>query len=68
MKKSKNDAIFNIQSECLMIGSDILIHHLINMVKAFAVHGVVPPFLLVCTLLPLVKDNLSDITSSDNYP
>ena len=67
MKKSKNDAIFNIQSDCLMIGSDILTHHLTNMVKAFAVHGVVPPFLLVCTLLPLVKDNLSDITSSANY-
>ena len=67
MKKSKNDAIFNIQSDCLINGSDLLIHHLTNMVKAFVVHGVVPHFLLVCTLLPLVKDNLSDITSSDNY-
>ena len=30
-------------------------------------HGQVPYFILVCTLLPLVKDNLADITSSDNY-
>ena len=24
-------------------------------------------FILVCSLLPLLKDNLGDITSSDNY-
>ena len=30
-------------------------------------YGCVPYFILVCTLLPLVKDNLADITSSENY-
>ena len=30
-------------------------------------HGFIPVFLLVCSLVPLVKDNLGDITSSDNY-
>ena len=37
------------------------------MFKTFAVHGNVPAFLLVCTLIPLVKDPLGDLASSDNY-
>ena len=37
------------------------------MIRAYVTHGNVPFFLLVCTLLPLVKDNLADITSSENY-
>ena len=67
MKKSKNDAIFNIQSDCLINAPDVLVEHLANMVRAFIVHGNVPYFLLVCTLLPLVKDNLADTTLSENY-
>ena len=50
-----------------MNGPDALVKHLTNMIRAFVVHGNVPYFILVCTLLPLVKDNLADITSSDNY-
>ena len=30
-------------------------------------HGTVPHFILLCTLLPLVKDNLADTTSADKY-
>ena len=67
MKSSKNDAIFNIQSDCMINGPEVLVTHLANMIRAFVVHGNVPYFVLVCTLLPLVKDNLADITSSDNY-
>ena len=44
-----------------------LIQHLANLVKSFVIHGTVPAFLLLCTLLPLVKDNLGDSTSSQNY-
>ena len=67
MKGGKNDAIYDLQSDCLMSGSDTLVSHLTNMLRAYVVHGFVPYSLLVCTLLPLVKDNLADITSSDNY-
>ena len=63
----KNDAIFDLQSDCLTSGPDILVTHLTNMLRAYVSHGIVPYFILVCTLLPLVKDNLADITSSDNY-
>ena len=67
MKNEKNDAMFDMQSDCLTNGPDTLIVHLTNLLKTFIVHGTVPYFVLICTLLPLVKDNLADITSSENY-
>ena len=66
MKDGKNDSLYNIQSECLTNGQDIFIQHVTNLLKTFVLHGSVPYFVLICTLLPLVKDNLADITSSQN--
>ena len=37
------------------------------MIRMFLSHGHVPDVILICTLLPLVKDNLGDLTQSDNY-
>ena len=67
MKDGKNDSIFNIQSDCMTNGPNALNLHITNLLKTFVVHGAVPYFVLVCTLLPLVKDNLADTTSSQNY-
>jgi hypothetical protein len=67
MKGNKSDALFNFQSDCLINGPPELLNHLVHMIKTFIMHGEVPYFILVCTLLPLVKDNLGDITLSDNY-
>ena len=67
MKAGKNDSVHNFQSDCLLNGPPNLIAHLTNIVKLFISHGQVPTEILVCTLLPLVKDNLGDLTSSDNY-
>ena len=41
--------------------------HISNLVCTFLIHGAVPNFILLCTLIPLVKDGLGDITSSKNY-
>ena len=60
MKDGKNDAIFDFQSDCLTCGSEDLVIHLTNLLRSFVSHGSVPYFILVCTLLPLVKDNLAD--------
>ena len=67
MKSSKRDAMFDMQSDCLVNGPNALVTHLTNLVKTYVLHGTVPHFILLCTLLPLVKDNLADITSADNY-
>ena len=67
MKSGKNDAIFDLQSDCIINGPEALIFHLTNILRSFVIHGSVPYFILVCTLLPIVKDNLADVTSSENY-
>ena len=67
MKNGKSDALFDLQSDCFTNGPDGLIGHVTNLLKTFIVHGSVPYFVLICTLLPLVKDNLADSTSSENH-
>ena len=67
MKSNKRDAIFDTVSDCYINGPPELISHITRLVKMFLIHGNVPHFVLLCTLLPLLKDNLGEITSSDNY-
>ena len=67
MKCNKSDSLFDFQSDCLINGPPELAQHLVNLLKTFFTHGIVPSCILVCTLLPLVKDNLGDITQSSNY-
>ena len=67
MKPNKCDAIFDVMSDFFINGPPQLATHLASLVKLFLSHGAIPSSILVCTLLPLVKDNLGDITSSDNY-
>jgi len=67
LKGGKSDAIFDFNSDCLINSSDELISAVTHLFKWFLRTGTVPNFLLLCTLVPIVKDNLSDISSSDNY-
>ena len=45
----------------------ILHTHLANLFRMFLIHGKVSAILLLCSLIPIVKDNLGDLTSNDNY-
>ena len=67
MQKSKHDEYFTIASDCLINGPPELITHLTNLIRLFLSHGQVPNFIILCTLMPLVKDSLGGITSSENY-
>ena len=67
MKVGKTDALFLFSSDCLINGPESLLPHLTNLIKLFVSHGKAPFFLLVCSLVPIVKDNLGDIATSDNY-
>ena len=67
LKGHKKDALFLFSSDLLINGPPALMKHLTNMFRMFMVHGRVATFLLVCTLVPLVKDNLADLANSDNY-
>ena len=67
MKSNKRDAVFDTVSDCYSNGPPELVFHLTKLVRMYLSHGNVPYFILLCTLLPLVKDKFGDITSSDNY-
>ena len=67
MKAKKSDAIFDVSSDFYINCPKELIQHLANLMRIFLSHGSVLKVILLCTLLPLVKDKLGDITVSDNY-
>ena len=67
MKGNKHDSLFDTVSDCFIHGPQELVTHLTNLIRLYISHGSVPYFVLLCTLMPLVKDNLGDITASDNY-
>ena len=67
MKAIKSDAVFGFSSDCLMNASNKLIDHVTTLLKWFLSTGKIPAFLLLCTLVLIVKDNLYDIATSDNY-
>ena len=67
MKAGKSDALYDFSSDCLINGPDSLIPHLTKLIKIFISHGKAPLSLLVCSLVPIVKDSLGDLAASDNY-
>ena len=67
LKSGKSDSTYGFTSDCLINSSDTLINHCVSLFKWFLRTGKIPASLLLCTLIPIVKDNLGDITSSDNY-
>ena len=65
LKSGKSDPTFSFISDCLLNSCDDLIKHVTILFKWFL--RTIPAFLLLCTIVPIVKDNLGDIASSDNY-
>ena len=63
----KSDPLFSFNSDCLINSGQELLSHVTQLFKWFLRTGKIPTFLLLCTITPIVKDNLGDITSSDNY-
>ena len=58
---------FDNNSDCFIIAPDTLIEHVTHLCKWFLRTGQIPLFLIACPLFTIVKDNLSDISASDNY-
>ena len=59
--------IYDVVSDMYKNGPDILLTHLKNLMKIILRHGIIPKLLLICSLRPIVKSNLEDVTSSSNY-
>ena len=67
IKSNKNDPVFAFNSDCIKKAPISLHNHLARIIKCFLIHGYVSNVLLVAMMIPLVKDKLGDIESSDNY-
>ena len=67
LKSGKTDPIFSITSDYLIHGPPILFELLSFCLQSYINHGHVSDILLISTMVPLVKDKLGDLTSSNNY-
>ena len=67
LRDSKSDPCYNFSSDCIKNGPDSLFNILSVIIQAFLIHGRVTHFLLLATLVPLIKDKLSSISDSKNY-
>ena len=67
LKNNKSDPIYTFSSDCIKNSPDILFQHLSVLIQSFLIHGHVTLFLLVATLVPIIKDKLGCIDSSKNY-
>ena len=67
IKSNKSDPLYDFSSDFLKSAPDILYDHLATIIRSFLVHGHVSNFLLLATMVPIVKDKLSDLNSSSNY-
>ena len=67
IKSNKNDPVFTLNSNCIKNAPSSLYFHLANLIRCFLIHGHVSHFLLLATILPLIKDKLGNEESSENY-
>ena len=66
MKPNKRDSVFDVTSDMYRNSPDIFYDQLTIILQQSLVHGILPSIVLLCTLMPLVKNSLGDITRSDN--
>jgi hypothetical protein len=67
LKPGKSDPSFSFFSDCLKINSSLLHDYTASMIRSFLIHGYIPQFMLISTLVPIVKDKLASINLSKNY-
>ena len=67
LKHGKRDPIFKFSSDFLINSPDILFQLLSFCLKSYMTHSHVSDILLISSLVPIIKDKLGDITSSNNY-
>ena len=67
LKNNKSDPVYSFSSDCIKQGPDKLFILLTLVLKSFLIHSHVSNYLLVATLVPIIKDKLGSISSSKNY-
>ena len=67
IKPGKSDPSHTFTSDCMKVDSEILLNYLSLIIKTFLIHGHVTKYLLLATLVPIIKDKLGSLTTSKNY-
>ena len=67
LKPGKSDPVCSFSSDCIKVNSEQLFELLSTIIKCYLIHGHVTRFLLLATLVPIIKDKLGSINSSKNY-
>ena len=67
LSDGKSDPVFLYSSDCFKNGTDKLFELLSIAFRGFLIHGHFSVFLLLATLIPIIKDKLGPINSSKNY-
>ena len=67
LKPNKGDPVYSFSSDCVKVKSDLLAEHMSSMIRSFLIHAHIPQFLLLSTLVPIIKDKLGSINLSKNY-
>jgi hypothetical protein len=67
LKDNKSDPIYSFSSDTMKHSPDILFEKLAAGIRCYLIHGHVTLFLLLATLLPIIKDKMSRGDISKNY-
>ena len=67
LKDGKSDPVHLFSSDCMKNGPDKLFEHLSTVIRSFLIHGHVTSYLLLATLVPIIKNKLASISTSRNY-
>jgi hypothetical protein len=67
LKPGKSDPILDISSDCLLNAPSTLFERLSLIMRSYLIHGHISDFLLISSLLPIIKDKLGDTSVSSNY-
>ena len=67
LSNGKSDPVFAYSSDCFIHGTEYLFEILAVVFQSFLIHGHMTMFLLLATLIPIIKDKLGSLNSSKNY-
>ena len=65
LRTGKSDPVFSFSSDCIKVESEKLADLLTIIIQCYLIHGHVTRFLLLATLVPIIKDKLGSINSSN---
>ena len=67
LHSGKTDSVHNWSTDALKAGDTVLAGHFCKLFKAFFMHGYISDLFLDCSLIPIVKDQKSSKSTSENY-